>query len=78
MPLQRRVPKRGFKNRIRWNTLPEPGSDPGNGDKYGMTGLIRRSLMTNGVIGRNDKLKVLGRGAESKSGHSCTCLQQNP
>ena len=31
-------------------------------DKYGMTGFDQEILMANGVIGRNDKLKVLGRG----------------
>ncbi|HAE13720.1 MAG: 50S ribosomal protein L15 [Chitinophagales bacterium] len=63
MPLQRRVPKRGFKNpnTVEYTTL-NLDQIQEMADKYGMTGFDQEILMANGVIGRNDKLKVLGRG----------------
>jgi large subunit ribosomal protein L15 len=63
MPLQRRVPKRGFKNpnAMEYTTL-NLDQIQAMADKYGMTTLDLDVLTANGVLGLNDKLKVLGRG----------------
>ncbi|MEO8472234.1 MAG: 50S ribosomal protein L15 [Chryseolinea sp.] len=63
MPLQRRVPKFGFKNNNKeyykavnldvLETLAE---------KAKTTSLSLLVLVENGIVGKNDKIKVLGRG----------------
>lgn len=63
MPLQRRVPKFGFKNnnKIYYKSvnldLLEKIVEKSKG-----TEISFQLLVDNGIIGRNDKIKVLGRG----------------
>lgn len=63
MPLQRRVPKRGFKNpnAIEYTAL-NLDQIQAMAEKFGMTNLDAEVLYAHGVIGKNDKVKVLGRG----------------
>ena len=63
MPLQRRVPKFGFKNNnkeyfkaINLDVLEEIAA------KSKSTAISRQLMVENGLIGKNDKIKVLGRG----------------
>jgi large subunit ribosomal protein L15 len=63
MPLQRRVPKFGFKNNnkeifkaVNLDALEEVAA------KANTTALTLAVLIENGVVGKNDKVKVLGRG----------------
>lgn len=63
MPLQRRVPKFGFKNnnKIYYRSLNldllEKIAENNKGAEVSF-----QLLVENGIIGRNDKVKVLGRG----------------
>lgn len=63
MPLQRRVPKFGFKNN---NKIYYKGINldvlEGLAEKRKGTDLNLQFLIENGVVGKNDKIKVLGRG----------------
>jgi large subunit ribosomal protein L15 len=63
MPLQRRVPKFGFKNN---NKVYFKGLNldvlEGLAEKTKETNLTLQVLIDNGVVGKNDKVKVLGRG----------------
>lgn len=63
MPLQRRVPKFGFKNN---NKIYFKGINldvlEGLAEKTKDTNLSLQLLIENGVVGKNDKVKVLGRG----------------
>jgi large subunit ribosomal protein L15 len=63
MPLQRRVPKFGFKNN---NKVYYKGLNldvlEGLAEKTKGTNLSLQVLIENGVVGKNDKVKVLGRG----------------
>ena len=63
MPLQRRVPKFGFKNN---NKVHYKGLNldvlEGLAEKTKGTNLSLQFLIENGVVGRNDRVKVLGRG----------------
>lgn len=63
MPLQRRVPKFGFKNN---NKVYFKGLNldvlEGLAEKTKATNLTLQVLIDNGVVGKNDKVKVLGRG----------------
>jgi len=63
MPLQRRVPKFGFKNNnkvyfkaVNLDVL------QGVADKTKTEALTHQLMVDNGIIGKNDKIKVLGRG----------------
>jgi large subunit ribosomal protein L15 len=63
MPLQRRVPKFGFKNNnkeyfkaINLDVLETIAA------KAKSTAISRQLMVENGLIGKNDKIKVLGRG----------------
>ena len=63
MPLQRRVPKFGFKNNkkiyykaVNLDTLESLV------EKTKTSALSIQVLIDNGIIGKNDKVKVLGRG----------------
>ena len=67
MPLQRRVPKFGFKNNnkeyfkaVNLDVL-EALAEKTNGDTISV-----QLLVDNGIIGKNDKVKVLGRGELKK------------
>lgn len=63
MPLQRRVPKFGFKNnnKIYFKALNLDVLE-GLAEKTKDTNLSLQVLIDNGVVGKNDKVKVLGRG----------------
>ena len=63
MPLQRRIPKRGFKNinRIEYKVL-NLGQLDAFTEKYGFTEVSVDNLYVNGLIGKTDKVKVLGTG----------------
>jgi large subunit ribosomal protein L15 len=63
MPLQRRVPKFGFKNNnkiyfksVNLDALEELAT------KIKATDISVQVLIDNGIVGKNDKVKVLGRG----------------
>jgi large subunit ribosomal protein L15 len=63
MPIQRRIPKRGFKNphRIEYKVL-NLGQIDNIVEKYGFTEISAENLYINGLIGQNDLVKVLGNG----------------
>lgn len=63
MPLQRRVPKFGFKNNdkiyykaVNLDSLEELAAKSNGGN------VSLQFLIENGIVGKNDKVKVLGRG----------------
>jgi len=63
MPLQRRIPKFGFKNNnkvyfkaINLDTLEELAK------KSGAPSITVQLMVDNGVVGKKDRVKVLGRG----------------
>ena len=63
MPLQRRIPKFGFKNNnkvyfkaINLDTLEELAK------KSGAQSLTVQLMVDNGIVGKKDRIKVLGRG----------------
>lgn len=63
MPLQMRLPKRGFKNP---NAVTYIGLNldwiSAYAEKNNITSISPESLKASGVIKKNDKIKVLGRG----------------
>lgn len=63
MPLQRRIPKFGFKNndKIYYKAVNLDALETLAGNNKGAD-INMELLVANGVIGRNDKIKVLGRG----------------
>jgi large subunit ribosomal protein L15 len=63
MPIQRRIPKRGFKNihRIEFKVF-NLGQIEQLAEKYGITEFSPENLYVNGLIAQNDKVKVLGNG----------------
>jgi large subunit ribosomal protein L15 len=63
MPIQRRIPKRGFKNnnRIEFKVF-NLGQIDQLAEKYGFNEFSLDNLYVNGLIGRTDKVKVLGNG----------------
>lgn len=63
MPIQRRVPKRGFNNphRVEYKVLNVGQLDQYN-EKYGITEFSLENLYINNLIGQNDKVKLLGNG----------------
>jgi large subunit ribosomal protein L15 len=63
MPIQRRVPKRGFKNpdRIEYKVF-NLGQIDQLVEKYGITEFSLENLYTNGLINQTDRVKVLGHG----------------
>lgn len=63
MPLQRRVPKFGFKNNNKeyFKALNLDVLE-GLAEKVKSTNLTLAVLIENGVVGKKDKVKVLGRG----------------
>lgn len=63
MPIQRRVPKRGFKNNNRVEyTVFNLGQVSQIAEKYGITEFSLENLYINGLISRTDLVKVLGNG----------------
>jgi len=63
MPIQRRVPKRGFKNinRIEYKVF-NLGQIDHLVEKYGIQEFNLETLYTNGLISQTDRVKVLGNG----------------
>lgn len=64
MPIQRRIPKVGFKNisRVEYKVF-NLGQVDSLVEKYGLLDFSMESLYINGLINRTDKVKVLGNGA---------------
>ncbi len=77
MPLQMRIPKRGFKNpnRVEYVAI---NLDRLNAisEKYSITTLDFNALIENGIVRKNDKVKILGGGELNKnlnvSAHACS------
>ncbi|MBL0335128.1 MAG: 50S ribosomal protein L15 [Chitinophagaceae bacterium] len=63
MPIQRRVPKRGFKNphRVEYKVL-NIGQVQHLSDRHGITEFTLENLYIHKLISQNDKVKVLGNG----------------
>jgi len=63
MPIQRRLPKRGFKNNNRVEyTVYNLGQIEKLIEKYGFTEFSEENLYLNGLIGKTHKVKILGNG----------------
>ena len=63
MPIQRRLPKRGFKNinRIEYKVL-NLGQIDQLVEKYDLKEISLENLYVNGLIGQFDRIKILGNG----------------
>lgn len=63
MPIQRRVPKRGFKNinRVEYKVF-NLGQIEQLIEKYGIQEITLENLYTNGLISQTDRVKILGNG----------------
>ena len=63
MPIQRRVPKRGFNNyhRVEYKVL-NLGQVEQLAEKYSITEFTPESLYINGLIGQTDRIKLLANG----------------
>jgi large subunit ribosomal protein L15 len=63
MPIQRRVPKRGFKNinRIDYKVI-NLGQVDHYAEKYGITEFSPENLYINNLISQTDRIKILGNG----------------
>ena len=63
MPIQRRLPKRGFKNNDRTEyKVFNVGQLDALAEKYGVIEFTTETLYANGLIGKTDKVKILGSG----------------
>ena len=63
MPIQRRLPKRGFKNphRVEYKVF-NLGQIEQLAEKYNIKEISMENLYINGLVSQNDKVKVLGNG----------------
>ena len=63
MPIQCRIPKRGFKNinRIEYKAI-NLGQVDHFAEKYGITEFSPENLYINGLISGTDRIKILGNG----------------
>ena len=63
MPIQRRIPKRGFTNinRIEFKVI-NLGQIDLYAEKYGITEFNLQNLYVDGLIGQTDSVKILGNG----------------
>ena len=63
MPLQRRLPKRGFKNinRVDYKVL-NLGQLDSLAERYQLTEISPETLYITGLINRTDLIKILGKG----------------
>src|SRR5215475_9692797 len=63
MPIQRRIPKRGFNNihRVEYKVF-NLGQIDQLVDKYGIKEFSLENLYVNGLISQTDKVKILGTG----------------
>ncbi|GAB4245385.1 MAG: 50S ribosomal protein L15 [Saprospiraceae bacterium] len=62
-PLQRRLPKRGFKNpnRVEYVAM-NLDRLQAIVDKYNLTDINPEALIEKHIVGKNDRIKILGRG----------------
>jgi large subunit ribosomal protein L15 len=63
MPLQRRVPKFGFKslNRVEYKAINLDAIEA-LAQKTGATAIDVQLMIDNGIVGKKDRVKILGRG----------------
>ena len=63
MPIQRRIPKRGFKNphRVEYKVL-NLGQIEQLAEKYNIKEVSLENLYINGLVSQNDKIKIFGNG----------------
>ncbi|HUR65981.1 MAG TPA: 50S ribosomal protein L15 [Chitinophagaceae bacterium] len=63
MPIQRRIPKRGFKNphRVEYKVF-NLGQAEQLASKYNISEFSLENLYINGLVSQNDKVKILGNG----------------
>lgn len=63
MPIQRRIPKRGFNNvlRVEYKVF-NVGQVDHLAEKYGIKEFNLENLYVNGLISQNDRVKILGNG----------------
>jgi len=63
MPIQRRIPKRGFKNphRVEYKVF-NLGQIDQLLEKYGIKEFTLENLYTNGLVNQTDRIKILGNG----------------
>lgn len=63
MPIQRRIPKRGFTNinRVEYKVI-NIGMVDHYAEKYGIKEFTLPNLYMNGLIGQTDSVKILGNG----------------
>lgn len=63
MPIQRRIPKRGFKNphRVEYKVF-NLGQAEQLAAKYNISDFSLENLYINGLVSQNDKVKILGNG----------------
>ena len=63
MPIQRRIPKRGFTNinRVEYKVI-NLGQVDQYAEKYGITEFNAQNLYINGLISQTDSIKILGNG----------------
>jgi large subunit ribosomal protein L15 len=63
MPIQRRIPKRGFNNihRVEYKVI-NLGQVEQLAEKYGIREFSLENLYINGLVSQNDKVKILGNG----------------
>ncbi len=77
MPLQMRLPKRGFKNpnRVAYTAINLSRLQEIS-EKYGISTIDIETLVAKGIVSKNDKVKVLARGEVSKgltvTAHACS------
>lgn len=77
MPLQMRLPKRGFKNFNRITYVPlNLGRLQAIADKFGLTTINMETLVSSGIVKKNDRVKILAGGEITKklsiSVHACS------
>ncbi len=77
MPLQMRLPKRGFKSPNRVEYVPfNLGRLQAISEKYGMSNISPEALYEKGIIKKRDKIKVLSGGEMtaklSVTAHGCS------
>ena len=67
MPLQRRLPKRGFNspNRVEYVAINLDRLEAIS-EKYGITNIDVDALVKHGIVGKTDRVKILGGGELSK------------
>lgn len=78
MPLHRRLPKFGFTNinKVVYKTVNIEAIEK-LAQKTGATVIGQNELVAAGLVSKNDKVKILGTGALTKSGRYRTCFLEN-